>query len=540
MRMLRLALLAAVATGALAAPALAAAPTYVDEVLKVSTPYGRVWTEIHRPVMPDGVKVPVILTYSPYNTLSENGGNIANDGVAATFGPKGYARAVADVLGTRNSTGCWDYGGAKEQQSGVDLVNALASQPWSNGKVGMIGVSYNGTTQNMIAVRKDAWGLASIVPQAAINHWYGYAYQDGVRYFGNSQKASDEGIDTPLGFDFGIARTPATKPDQDSLLDMPTGRFNPCDSVDHTQHGYDTTPDYDKFWLSRDYRKDAANVRIPVLQTHGWQDYNVKQSEGLDMYTSEHNSPLHILYMWQGPHGVTNTKDYNDLVARFFDYTLKGIDNGIENEPPVHSVARTGTTFDNNKPTTYAAWPPPGTQDVTFELGRTADGGVLAPNAGGAPITYTDTATGSEERVLKEGPAAEDGWLFYATAPLTTPMHIVGSVYLDLDLIDSADHGQISPTLVDVAPDGSATPIAHGHLNLQYRNGLTHAKPVAPGRRIRARTRLAPQDQIVPAGHRLGIVVESSNVIWAIPDQPTGYSITVRHGTSHLIVPVVG
>src|SRR3954447_4299853 len=263
-------------------PATAQAADPVHEIVKVPTKYGRMWAEVTRPAGSE--KVPIILTLSPYNTLSESpGGYVSDDSLASTFVPKGYARVVADVLGTRNSTGCWDYGGPKEQQSGVDLVNALAKLPWSNGKVAMIGASYDGTTANMVAVRgSDVPGLAAIAPQAAINHWYGYAYQDGARYFGNSEEPTDEGIDTPLGFDFGLARTPPTHPDQDSVLDLPTGRYNPCESVDHTLHGYDTTPDYDRFWLDRDYLKDAANVRVPVLVTHGWQDYNVKQSEGLD------------------------------------------------------------------------------------------------------------------------------------------------------------------------------------------------------------------------------------------------------------------
>ena len=538
MRMLRLALLTAVATGLLAVPALAADPTYVDEVIKVPSKYGRVWAEVHRP---EGMgKVPIILTYSPYNTINENGGNIADDSVAATFGPKGYARVVADVIGTRNSTGCWDYGGAKEQQSGVDLVNALAAQPWSNGKVAMMGTSYDGTTANMVAARgKDVPGLAAIVPIAAINHWYGYAYQDGVRYFGNSKKPSDEGIDTPLGFDFGLARTPPTKPDQDSVIDLPTGRYNPCDSVQHTQYGYDTTPDYDRFWLDRDYIKDAAKVRVPVLQVHGWQDYNVKQSEGLDMWLAEKNAPFKILYMWQASHAEPSSKDYKDLLAAFFDRTLKGIKNGVENQPRVHTFGRTGTTTDA-QPTLAPSWPLPGTKKLNLELGRTADGGVLAAQAGGDPATYTDTGTGSEERAFQEGVDAEDGWLYYATAPLAAPMHLAGSAILDLDLSDSADHGQVSPTLVDVAPDGSAVPIARGHLNLQYRDGLASAVPNPVDTPFRARVRLAPQDQTIPAGHRLGIIVESSNVIWAIADQPTGYDMTVHHGTSKLVLPVVG
>ena len=114
----------------------------------------------------------------------------------------------------------------------------------------MIGGSYDGTTANMVASRgADVPGLAAIVPQSAINHWYGYAYQDGVRYSGNTDTPTDEGIDTPLAFDYGLARTPPTQPtDPAQVADLLTGRLNPCDSADHTAHGYDSTPDYDDFW----------------------------------------------------------------------------------------------------------------------------------------------------------------------------------------------------------------------------------------------------------------------------------------------------
>ena len=201
----------------------------------------------------------MILTYSPYNVLGE--GEETTDTYGTRYVPRGYARAVADVIGTRNSSGCWDYGGAKEQQSGVDLVNFLARQEWSNGKVAMIGGSYDGTTANMVAARSaQAPGLAGIVPIAAISRWYGYAYSDGIRYSGNSQRPTDEGADTPLGFDFGFGRTPPTDP---AALDAARDRIRPCDADLHTQKGYDTSPDYDAFWLERDYRKDAEQLRRP-------------------------------------------------------------------------------------------------------------------------------------------------------------------------------------------------------------------------------------------------------------------------------------
>src|SRR3712207_2695301 len=214
----------------------------------------RIHIEVARP--DDKGKVPVLLTYSPYNSLDDGitRPNIANDSLYTAYKAKGYARAKADVIGSRNSTGCWDYGGAKETASGVDVVNFLARQSWSNGKVGMIGGSYEGTTANMVAAQGDkAPGLASIVPQAAISRWYGYAYQDGVRYFLNSEEPADEGFDTPLAFDFGFGRTLPTQPSPASL-DVIRARTNECNAREHTEKGYDRTPDYDAFWRSEERR----------------------------------------------------------------------------------------------------------------------------------------------------------------------------------------------------------------------------------------------------------------------------------------------
>src|ERR671917_637187 len=227
-------------------PSAAAQAETVTESYRVPTVDGaKVYVEVTRE---QGVKAPVILTYSPYNVLGE--GEETTDSYGRRYVPRGYARAVADVIGTRNSSGCWDYGGPKEQQSGVDLVNFLARQEWSNGKVAMIGGSYDGTTANMVAARSaDAPGLAGIVPIAAISRWYRYAYSHGIRYSGNSQRPTDEGFDTPLAFDFGFGRTPPTDP---SAIDAALDRIRPCDAAEHTEKGYDTSPDYDAFWLERD------------------------------------------------------------------------------------------------------------------------------------------------------------------------------------------------------------------------------------------------------------------------------------------------
>ncbi len=471
----------------------AAAGAQISETLSIPTTGGdRIHVEIQRPVTLE--PVPVILTYSPYNVLGEGTlPNLANDGIGQHFVPRGYARAVADVLGTRNSSGCWDYGGPAETRSGVDLVNALAKLPWANGKVAMIGGSYDGTTANMVA-SAGAEGLAAIVPEAAISRWYGYAYSDGVRYLGNSQNPTDEGFDTPLAFDFGFGRTPPTQVTP-QLVDALADRANPCDSAEHTARGYDTSPDYDDFWVQRDYRRDYD---VPALIVHGWQDFNVRQSEGIDLFA--HQDGLTKLYLFQGAHEMPSAANFQPLLDTFFDHTLKGIDNGIEDTAPVLTEGSDGVFRDE------PSWPPPGTTTHTIELPETK---------------WTETGGSTEET----------GEPFHVTEPLVRDLRIAGAPVLRATVTVDADHGHLTPTLVDIAPDGTATPITRGFLNLRYRNGLEREEPVRVNTPVAATVTFSPQDAIVPAGHRIGLILAGSNAVWAVPDQPAGQTFRLETGS---------
>ena len=538
---MRRALLAALAALALMPSAAhAQAEDTIYESLSIPTVDGdRIHVEVARPK--GAANAPVILTYSPYNSLSEGTSpNLAYDDLGLRYVPKGYARAVADVLGTRNSSGCWDYGGRKEQQSGVDLVNALAAQPWSNGKVAMIGGSYDGTTANMVAARGgDAPGLAAIVPELAISRWYGYAYSGGVRYLGNSEKPTDEGFDTPFAFDFGIARTPPTQRTPQTL-DAMRDRMNPCDGVEHTIEGYDTSPDYDGFWDERDYRKDAASFRASTLVVHGWQDYNVKQSEGVDLYealplptTPSAGAPFKHLYLFQGSHQSPSGRPHFDaLLDEFFATTLRGEAPGPELAAPVLTQGRTSAAPGEFR--AEATWPPAGASTQRLALGRALTGGTLGGSGGGPAASFTDTGTTAEEVALR-AMDAEQGWLAYRGAPLAADTRIAGTPRLELELVTDQDHGQLAPVLVDIAPDGSAKPISRGFLNLRYRNGLRDDEAVPPGEPVRATVTFSPQDHTVAAGHRVGLVLAGSNVVWAVPDAPAGTTTTVRSGT--LVLP---
>jgi X-Pro dipeptidyl-peptidase len=503
----------------LAAPA--AAQDAVSETYLVPTVDDKqIYVKVRRPA--GDAKAPIILTYSPYNVLS--GGDQANDSLAARYVPEGYARAVADVLGTKNSSGCWDYGGLKEQQSGVDLVNFLAKQPWSNGKVAMIGGSYDGTTANMVAARSsDAPGLAAIVPIAAISRWYGYAFYAGVRYSGNSQNPTDEGFDTPLGFDFGFGREPADDP---AAGPQPTiDRALPCDSVDHTAHGYSTAPDYDDFWLQRDYRKDAKRFTVPALIAHGWQDFNVKQDEGIGLFEAlKERRAWTGLYLTQGTHGSPGGEPWDTLLDNFFLRFLKG---GTPKDLPadglVYTTPRDASGELEIQP--EQDWPPPTTGDVEFPLGK-------------EKRSYTDPGTVSEEAAA-QNLDGEAGWLVYRSEPVLEDARIAGGAALDLTVATDRDHGHLVPTLFDEGPDGTLTPITRGFLNLAYRDGWSKGVPMPVGEPAHAVVEFLPQDWVLAKGHRLTVELASSNVAWAVPDQP-GLTVTVDEARSRLLVPIVG
>src|SRR5688500_1526869 len=214
MRMKYVAALAAVALigGLITAPAASAAPIdgEVTASYQVPTRHGNLYLEVVHPTSGgEIVKAPLVLTISPYSYA------LGRNTDSTDWVPKGYARGTADVIGIGNSGGCYDYGGIREKETGYDLVEWVAKQKWSTGKIGMIGGSYDGTTANATAVMRPPH-LTTIIPEAAINHWYGYAYSGGIRFFLQNGfighqgpgAAADEGFDTPLLFDGGLAIPP--------------------------------------------------------------------------------------------------------------------------------------------------------------------------------------------------------------------------------------------------------------------------------------------------------------------------------------------
>jgi X-Pro dipeptidyl-peptidase len=543
----------------------------------VATRDAEIYLEVAEPT--SGGKVvrsPVILTYSPYSVLGRNGD-------ASHWNPLGYARAYADVIGTGNSGGCYDYGGNREKRTGHDIVEWIARQSWSTGKIGMLGTSYDGTTQYATAITHPK-GLVTIVPQAAISRWYDYAYAGGIRYtdtdedLGNEGPGvvTDEGVDTPLGFDYGFAIPPPGDVSDPDWQQRVASTIRPCDELAHTGEAYNLTPDYDGFWLDRDYVKDLPSVHIPVLVASNWGDWNVKQKNGWDAYHALTHSICRKLYMgtrWAG-HGTPPGSAYSLRVDEWFAHWLKGARNGVEKTP-----AMTSETSDNAGPMHYLAGPEPRPSSLTLYLG----------DVGSAPTTWTmqprkwkqqrrdvataqylDTGTNTETfaatRPFAVGPptasssyASSAGYLAFTSPVLKRDVRLFGRPVLRIWSSVAKTWETLTPSLLDFDPakyagSGAATSatdpsaavaLTRGWLDSRYRDGLDHEVPMTPGVSTRMDIELFPTDYTVRKGHRLVLLVQSEDLDWAIakPD-PTATSANVSidwsSAQSTLTLPVVG
>lgn len=508
-------------------------PVYTGSVIeayRVETPYGVIYGEVKRPVVPKGVLVPVILTYSPYNILgspANQAGSIADDSVAGYFVPRGYARAVFDVVGTRESSGCYDYGGLGERETGAAVIEFLGTRAWSSGKVGMIGGSYDGTTQWAAAVQQPAH-LTTLIPQVAIDRWYDYAYGGGIRYFMNSEAPTDEGFDTPLGFDFGFGFLLPLDITGSQFVDALSTRINPCARIEHTQRGYDPNPVYDDFWMERDYRHLADKIKASVLIEGGWLDHNVKHWDSTRMFQSLPATLPKRMVIGQWNHSSSQFTDAQDIRHAWFDYWLLGLDTGVMKLPAIDSEANDGVRRQDK------TWPPPGTKNVAFSLDGAAAPALTLRNSLAA--AFIDDPLLTEEQIFGNA-GCNSACLMFTSEPLPATLRISGSPQLHLQGSIDADGTHYTPVLYDEAADGTSKIITRGFLNLRNRRGLEFSEPVSGGEIWDATVDLWDTDYVLAKGHRLGLALMSSNAVWALPDA-TAATTTLELKASKLDVPL--
>ena len=469
----------------------------------------------------EGLKVPVIYESSPYfagtapldlgyfwNVRQEVGGppptrspapsvqTRAQPGISgsqvATWVPRGFAVVHSEAPGTGLSEGCPTVGDRYEAlapKAVIDWLNGRARgfatvdgdeevrADWSTGKVGMTGTSYNGTIP-VAAATTGVEGLEAIIPIAPNNSYY--------RYYRSN----------------GLVRS-ATYRDGE----MAAGQ----DRV---------SGDYNEFWATRDMMNNLDGIRAATLMSHAFNDWNVMPEHSVKVYEylKAKGVPAQA-YFHQGGHGGPPPLE---LMNRWFTRYLYGVENGVENDPKAWIVREDD---ERTEPTPYPDYPNPAASPVVLHLtaGGVQTGGLsLQSRPGEGTETLVDNFSFSG-RTLAQAEWTEHR-LLYATPELKEDVHVSGTPRINVRLAADRPAANLSIWLVSLPWfDGRFSRggvITRGWADPQNHSSLTESEPLVPGEFYEVEFELQPDDQIIPRGQRMGLMIFSSDrefTLWPDP-----------------------
>lgn len=525
----------------------------------------RIATDIYRPEGED--KVPALLALGPYGkelqalslTLPPQArpsplwDGCIEAGDIRRIVDNGYAHVIADVRGTGASEGelCGNYntGGHGEGQDIYDLVEWIARQPWCTGNIGMVGISYYASVQILGAAEKPPH-LKAIFCNGGHFDLYELAYHGGILWF--MPRASREG----RGGDSGIAvrqiasHTQRTT-DPDALAARVAERLEDPDiknwpNLVHLLHypkgrelyfDYVLNPTNGPFWEEGSPLTRAGEVTIPAyIQTKWGRGWTV---EGTINTFQALRGPKKLDLQPLPPMQERPFHESHEEMFRWYDYWLKGIDNGIMDEPPVRVFVegrgewREGTQWPlpERRPTDYYLRP-------RQRLSRSPEPLATehAPPDGfhQPPMTVT----------------SEAGKLTWTTPAFSKPTEMTGSGGLHLFAAIDSDDANFIAKLYDVAPGGARQLVTSGYLKASYReldaerstpdapyHPYRSTKPVPPGEIVEYAISLYPFSFEFGTGHRLELVLSCNEAFVDAhsallpPDSyhlPSGRSVTVK------------
>ncbi len=463
-----------------------------------------------------------------------------------TWVPRGFAVVHSSSPGTGLSQGCPTVGGINESlapKAVIDWLNGRAQAfttvdgdetieaDWSTGNVGMTGTSYNGTLP-LAAATTGVDGLKAIVPIAPNTSYYHYYRSYGlVRHPGGFP-----GEDIDVLYDFIHTR------DSD--------RRSFCNTTirdGEMAEGHDRiTGDYNAFWAGRDYLTAIDNVNAATLMAHAFNDWNVMPEHSYRIVEAlkERKVPVQVYYH-QGGHGGAPPLE---LMNRWFTRYLYDIENGVEEDPRAW-IVREGD--DRLEPTPYEDYPNPAAEDVALYLEA---GGVMAGGLNGAGnLTLSPPSTqgpaGLIDNVSFDGKAlAQAEWtqhrLLYVTPELQGDVHLSGEARVQIRVASDRPAMNLSVWIVSLPWTESRRRttggiITRGWADPQNHRSLTESEPLEPGEFYDLSFSLQPDDQVIPAGQRIGFMIFSSDRDFTLWPEP-GTAMTVDLDATSLSLPVIG
>ena len=458
-----------------------------------------------------------------------------------TWVPRGYIVVHSSSPGTGLSDGSPTVGGDNESlapKAVIDWLNGRAKgytertgneevkAYWSTGKVGMTGTSYNGTIP-LAAATTGVEGLEAIIPVAPNTSYYHYYRSNGlVRSPGGYL-----GEDIDVLYDF-IHSGDESKRAYSNKTVRDTEMRNNLDRI---------TGDYNNFWAGRDYLNDMKPMKAALLMSHGFNDWNVMPEHSYRIYkrAEEMGLPTQIYYHQNGHGGPPPLS----MMNRWFTHFLFGIDNGVEGDPKAWIVREND---DRLEPTPYANYPNPEAKNVTLYLSKGA------PKTGGLSLekqnnqgkeTLIDNYSFSGETLAQA--EYTDHRLLFVTPPLKENIHLSGISTIKIKLASSKPAANLSVWMVSLPwTEGRNSKITdniitRGWADPQNYKSITESESLKPGKFYEMSFDLIPDDQIIPKGQQIGLMIFSSDKDYTLHPEP-GTELTIDLDETYISIPVVG
>ena len=457
-----------------------------------------------------------------------------------TWVPRGYIVVHSSSPGTGLSDGSPTVGGDNESLAPKAVIEWLAGKDngykertgtekvhayWSSGKVGMTGTSYNGTLP-LAAATTGVEALKVIIPVAPNTSYYHYYRSNGLVRSPGGYLGED--IDVLYEFIHSgdeSKRAYGNRVVRDELMRANMDR---------------ASGDYNEFWAGRDYLNDMESMKAALLMSHGFNDWNVMPEHSYRIYNKAREMGLPAqIYYHQGGHGGPPPVE---MMNKWFSKYLFGMDNGIENSPKAW-IVREGDS--RHEPTAYADFPNPSARLVTLypSKGGNNRGGLRLDKKERKKETLVDNVNFAGTYLARINSSKHR--LIYTTPELQEDLHLSGTASITLRLSSSKPAANLSIWLVSLPWNDEDDAriydniITRGWADPQNHESLTSSEPLEPGAFYTVSFDLQPDDQIIPAGQQIGLMIFSSDQEFTLHPEP-GTTLTIDLKNSKLELPVVG
>lgn len=461
-----------------------------------------------------------------------------SNGYVSDWLPRGFAVVHSESPGTGLSQGCPTVGGINESlapKAVIDWLNGRAKgytaaeggeevvADWSTGNVGMTGTSYNGTLP-LAAATTGVDGLKAIIPVAPnTSYWHYYRSNGLIRHPGGYL-----GEDIDVLYDFIHSRDS----DRRDYCNATIREGEYAEGMDRV------TGDYNDFWAGRDYLNVIENVKAATLMAHAFNDWNVMPEHSVRIVEALKGQVPVQMYFHQGGHGGPPPLD---MMNKWFTRYLYDVENGVENDPKAW-IVREGD--ERLEPTPYADYPNPESEGVRLFPTKggqyTAELSLDQPSDQGIESIVDNVSFDGQSLANAE---YTNHRLLYVTPELTQDVHLSGAATMKVRLAANKPAVNFSVWLVSLPWTEGRRPrggvITRGWFDPQNAESMTESSPLTPGEFVEFEFELQPDDQVIPKGQKIGLMIMSSDrdfTLWPAP----GSQIQVDLSATSIELPIVG